>query len=211
VPQGVQTGNRVAPTQPYSVGMPAIATEPLTEKSMWGATFFDQLACRIRFRQLNYEGEFTPVTTRPTLIYPGYYGGVNWGSVAIDERTGYLVINDIRMPRVVRLVPRQELAGRDTSSGHGVGSIYPQDGPYAAEHSALNSPLDLPYLAPPWGTFTAINLNTRQVVWQRPAGTIRDIGSRAQGGPTHPSGHADPRGPIATGSGLISYAGTIMK
>jgi len=45
------------------MGMPSIGTEPLSEKAMWGATFFDQLACRIAFRKLRYEGEFTALTT----------------------------------------------------------------------------------------------------------------------------------------------------
>lgn len=66
VPQDHQQGERVSPTQPYSVGMPSIGTDALTEKAMWGATFFDQLACRIAFRKLRYEGEFTAVTTTPT-------------------------------------------------------------------------------------------------------------------------------------------------
>lgn len=210
VPQSVQPGDRVSPTQPYSRGMPAIGAEPVTEKRMWGATFFDQLACRIRFRQLNYKGEFTPVTTKPTLIFPGYYGGMNWGSVAIDARRNYLIINDIRMPQIVQLIPQEKLAGKDTSSGHGVGSIYPQEGaPYAAEHSAFNSPLGVPCLAPPWGTFTAVDLNRRSVAWQRPAGTVRDAAvSGIKAGLPIPLGMPTLGGPIATASGLIFYAGT---
>ena len=61
---------------------------------MWGVTMFDQLACRIAFKQLRYEGEFTPPTTTPSLLHPGYYGGMNWGSASVDEHNGLLIVND---------------------------------------------------------------------------------------------------------------------
>lgn len=210
VPQNPQQGEWVSPTQPYSVGMPALGAEPLTEKSMWGATFFDQLACRIKFKQLNYEGEFTAPTTQKTLIYPGYYGGFNWGSASINERTGYMFLNDIRMPQVVQLIPQASLDQSSVNSGHGVGSIYPQTGtPYAIEHEAFNSPLGIPCLAPPWGVFAAVDLKTREVVWEKPAGTVQDAvigGIKARlpvplGMPTLGSG-------VNTASGIVFYAGT---
>lgn len=210
VPQGVQPGDWVSPTQPYSVGMPAIGAERMTEARMWGATFFDQLACRIRFRQLNYEGDFTPSTTQETLVWPGYFGGMNWGSVAIDERTGYLIVNDIRMPQTLRLIPQNEATQGGTGGPHGGGTLSPQTGaPYAAQHGTLNSPLGVPCHAPPWGTLTAINLQTREIVWQRPAGTIADSvlnGIRAS--VPIPVGMPTLGGPIVTGSGLTFYAGT---
>lgn len=210
VPQNPQQGEWLSPTQPYSVGMPALGTEPLTEKSMWGATFFDQLACRIKFKQLNYEGEFTAPTTQKTLLYPGYYGGFNWGSASINERTGYMFLNDIRMPQVVQLIPQASLDQSSVNSGHGVGSIYPQTGtPYAIEHEAFNSPLGIPCLAPPWGVFAAVDLKTRELVWEKPAGTVQDAvigGIKARlpvplGMPTLGSG-------VNTASGIVFYAGT---
>lgn len=45
----------LSPTQPYSVGMPEIGTEPFTEARMWGATPYDQLYCRIEFRKMRYK------------------------------------------------------------------------------------------------------------------------------------------------------------
>lgn len=212
VPQGPQDGEWVTPTQPYSVGMPAIGAEPLSEKRMWGATFFDQLSCRIQFRKLRYEGEFTPPTTTPTLLFPGYYGGMNWGGVSVDRGTGYLIVNDIRMPQIVRLIPRAEFdALPEGAAGHGVGSIYPQEGaPYAIDHAGFNSPLGVPCHAPPWGTLSAIDLKTRKLVWQRPAGTVRDVsvGGSPKVGLPIPLGMPTLGGPITTGSGLTFYAGT---
>ncbi len=58
--QGHVPSEWLSKTQPYAVGMPSIGTEPLSESQMWGTTPLDQLWCRIRFRQLRYDGEFTP-------------------------------------------------------------------------------------------------------------------------------------------------------
>ena len=55
VPQGASPGDRTSPTQPFS----ALTFRPqqnLVEADMWGATMFDELACRIEFRQLRYQG-----------------------------------------------------------------------------------------------------------------------------------------------------------
>lgn len=38
VPQGNTPGERYAPSQPFSVGMPNIGNAMLTEADMWGAT-----------------------------------------------------------------------------------------------------------------------------------------------------------------------------
>ncbi|CAM5763352.1 hypothetical protein BMIN10S_00844 [Bosea minatitlanensis] len=61
MPQGgAEDPARLSKTQPFSVGMPAFdGLDPstplgLTEKDMWGATPFDQLYCRIRFRQARW-------------------------------------------------------------------------------------------------------------------------------------------------------------
>ena len=210
VPQAVAAGDRVAPTQPYSVGMPALGADPLSERDMWGATFFDQLACRIAFRRLNYEGEFTAPSTQPTLIYPGYYGGFNWGSAAIDERNGYLFLNDIRIPQVVTLIPHDQVDESKLVAGHGVGSTYPMHGtPFVIDHAAFNSPLGIPCNAPPWGVFAAVDLKTRQLVWQSPAGTVED--SVVQGVRARlpvPLGMPTLGGGVSTASGLVFYAGT---
>ena len=51
---------------------------------MWGATMFDQLACRIMFHRLRYEGTFTPPSLQGTLVFPGNLGMFEWGGVAVD-------------------------------------------------------------------------------------------------------------------------------
>jgi quinate dehydrogenase (quinone) len=195
-------------TQPYSVGMPSIGTEPFTEARMWGATPYDQLYCRIEFKKMRYEGEFTPPGTTMSLIYPGYYGGMNWGSASIDEANGLLIVNDIRMPQFLILLPREEADNYGPSAAHdGLGTQLGT--PYGALKNGFMSPLGVPCHQPPYGTISGIDLKSRQLVWQVPAGTLKDTGplGRKTGLPI-PIGMPTLGGPATTAGGLVFYAGT---
>ncbi|MBK7249864.1 MAG: membrane-bound PQQ-dependent dehydrogenase, glucose/quinate/shikimate family [Gammaproteobacteria bacterium] len=182
VPKGDVPGERYAPTQPFSVGMPSFASPPLTEADMWGATLLDQLACRIEFRRRRYEGLYTPPSVTPTIQYPGNFGVMNWGSVAVDEDRRIMIVNTSYMPMLNRLVPRAEAeamqaaAAQAEGSGHGSSlSLMPQLGtPYASEFGPFLSPLGFPCKAPPWGKLAAVDLEARKVLWERPLGTTRD-------------------------------------
>ena len=111
VPQnGAVPEERLSPTQPYSVDMPAIGAERLEERNAWGMTTLDQLWCRISFRQHRYDGEFTPIGLDPSLQYPGPLGGLNWGSVSVDPLNHIAFMNDLRMASSRTLVPRSEYA-----------------------------------------------------------------------------------------------------
>ncbi len=209
VPQtGGVSEDFLSPTQPYSVGMPSIGTTPFTEARMWGATPYDQLYCRIEFKKMRYEGEFTPPGTDKSLIYPGYYGGMNWGSAAIDEGNGILVVNDIRMPQFIQLIPQDEVEVRGGSAAHD--GLSTQTGtPYAAWKNGFMSPLGVPCHQPPYGTISGIDLKSRQLVWQVPAGTLQDTGPLGlKTGLQLPVGMPSLGGPTATAGGLVFYAGT---
>lgn len=197
----------LSPTQPYPVGgLPPIGTELLSERRMWGATPLDQLYCRIAFHRNDYAGDFTPLTTRGTLIWPGFFGGMNWGSAAIDEGRGLMVVNDVRIAHRVALVPSEEATGE--AGAHS--GLAPQEGaPYGAMRSNFMSPLGVPCQEPPFGTLTAIDLVTRAIVWQIPIGTVEETGPLGiRTGLRMPVGMPAVGGPMATASGLVFFAGT---
>ena len=75
--------------------MPDFVGPPLTEADMWGMTPFDQLYCRILFRQATYQGHFTPLRLGKSIRTPGELGGIDWGSVSVDEGRGILVVNSM--------------------------------------------------------------------------------------------------------------------
>ncbi|MFC4254767.1 membrane-bound PQQ-dependent dehydrogenase, glucose/quinate/shikimate family [Altererythrobacter xixiisoli] len=209
VPQGAAPGDFLSPTQPFSVGMPQLGVDTLSEAKMWGVSMFDQLYCRIRYRSMRYEGMYTPPGTDTSLMFPSPFGGMNWGSASIDEGRGLLIVNDMRIPRYVKLIPR---AIADTMQGgiHGAG-IFPQAGtPFAIETDNVMSPLGIPCMEPPFGTMTAIDLNTKKIVWQVPMGTVKDtrlFGTLKVGLPL-PIGMPTVGGALTTASGLTFYSGT---
>jgi len=211
VPGGPQPGEWVFPTQPYSVEMPTIGVERLDEKMMWGATPLDQLYCRIRFRQLRYEGDFTPPGSpeRPSLQYPGNAGGMNWGSGAYDARRGLLIVSDVRMPQTVALKKSSKpeidvsriKADRPPPSRKAI--------PYEADNNWFLSPLFAPCVQPPHGMLTAIDLRTREIVWRVPAGTAEaqaPLGLKS--GLPIPIGTLGIGGPITTAGGVTFRSAT---
>ena len=145
---------------------------------MWGATIFDQLACRIMFHRLRYDGTFTPPSLQGTLVFPGDLGMFEWGGVAVDQGRQLLIANPIALPFVSKLLPRGPGNPAAPNHAHPAGSelgVQPMYGtPYGVELHAFLSPIGLPCKRPPWGYMAAIDLNTMKIVWQHKNGTIRD-------------------------------------
>lgn len=190
-PQGGVEPERLSPTQPYVTDFPNLLKPDLTEADMWGATPLDQLWCRIQFHQAHYEGVYTPPTVdQPWIQFPGYNGGVDWGGVAVDPERGIMITNYNDMPNYNQLVPREEVdamgilpitdPNHDAAAGAGShGSISPQaETPYGIR---VNAGWRVPFTGllckePPYGGIAAINLNTREVLWDRPFGSARKNG-----------------------------------
>jgi len=217
VPQGAAEGDWLSPTQPFSTGMPAFADEVLAEADMWGLTPFDQLWCRIKFRQARYDGIFTPPGVKPTITYPGYLGGMEWGGVSVDPTRGLMVVNWNRVSNYTRLIPRAvaDAAGLAPAEDHisGMGEPVAQAGtPFAAATGGFLSPLGVPCTSPPYGLITAVDLNTREIFWTVPHRNMRANGPRGipsmlpitMGVPTL-------GGSVTTGSGLIFIAASMER
>jgi len=195
------------PTQPFSVGMPSFADELLTEADMWGITPFDQAACRLQFKRMRYEGPLTPPTTgHGSLYYPGVAGGMNWGSVAVDEVNHLMVVNTMNNPSVVRLIPREDVREDEV---YGIGGA--QSGtPYAVYSFFFLSPLFAPCIEPPYGEMAVVDLASQELLWRRPLGTAKEQGPL--GIPSRlplPMGMFYNAGSIVTGGGLIFNAGVV--
>ncbi|WP_158813153.1 glucose/quinate/shikimate family membrane-bound PQQ-dependent dehydrogenase [Methylocapsa sp. S129] len=177
VPQGAAPGDHVSPTQPFS----ELTFRPeakLTGADMWGATMFDQLACRILFHKLRYEGTFTPPSLQGTLVFPGNLGMFEWGGIAVDPVRQIAIANPIAMPFVSKLIPRGPDNPEAPNDAHPSGSeigVQPMYGaPYGVVLHPFTSPIGLPCLRPPWGYMAGIDLKTKTIAWMHRNGTIRD-------------------------------------
>jgi quinoprotein glucose dehydrogenase len=177
VPQGAAPGDRVAPTQPFSE-LTFRPEQKLTGADMWGATIFDQLACRIQFHRLRYEGTFTPPSLQGTLVFPGNLGMFEWGGIAVDPIRQIAIANPIAVPFVSKLLPRGPQNPEAPNDAHPPGSengVQPMYGaPYGVDLHPMLSPFGLPCMRPPWGYMAGIDLKTMKIVWQHRNGTIRD-------------------------------------
>jgi quinoprotein glucose dehydrogenase len=208
-PQGAAPGDHTSPTQPAS----ELTFRPkakLTGADMWGISVVDQLACRIIFHRLRYEGPFTPPSLEGSLVFPGSLGIFEWGGIAVDPTRQIAIANPISVAFVSRLIPRSESNPDKPRPGDLPGSevgIQPQFGvPFALKLGPLLSPLGLPCNQPPWGFVAGIDLQTHKIVWKLRNGTVRDstrfplpfkLGVPALGGP------------IVTGGGVAFMTGTM--
>ncbi|MGP3011551.1 glucose/quinate/shikimate family membrane-bound PQQ-dependent dehydrogenase [Serratia marcescens] len=207
VPTGAIKGERYSPTQPYSVGMPMIGNEQLKESDMWGSTPIDLLLCRIQFKEMRYQGIFTPPGEDRALQYPGSLGGMNWGSVAVDPHNNLMFVNDMRLGLAHYLVPRDKVP--TNASGIEMGIVPMEGTPFGALRERFLSPLGIPCQKPPFGTMSAVDLTTGKLVWQVPVGTVEDTGPL--GISMHmpiPIGMPTLGAPLSTQSGLLFFAGT---
>jgi glucose dehydrogenase len=148
----------------------------------------------------------TPPSLQGTLYYPGIAGGMNWGSVAVDEINQLMVVNALHMPFVVRLIPRDEVS-EDTT--YGLGGR--QTGtPYAVYSMPFLSPLFAPCLRPPFGEMAVVDLTTQQTLWRRPLGTAAEQGPLGiKTGLPLPMGMFYQAGSAVTAGGLIFNGGVL--
>ena len=179
--RGGLPGERISPTQPFPTSMPSLAGERLTEAMMWGLTPLDQLWCRIRFRQARYDGQMTPPGLTPSITYPGYLGGMDWGGVAVDGSRGIMIAVTNQVANYIQMMTRSQAdAAGAKAIGRGVApnpDIAPMEGtPYAGTDPPFLSPLDVPCQQPPWSRLSAVDLRSKRILWSRPLGTGRDSG-----------------------------------
>jgi quinoprotein glucose dehydrogenase len=214
---GVEPDQRAA-TQPYS-RYHTLRKPNLVERDMWGISPIDQMVCRINFKRARYEGPFTPPQLgRRNIEYPGYNGGSDWGSVAVDPHRGVIIANYNDMPNYDVLVTRQEAdamglfpagdprAAGSASSAEGAGA---QTGaPYGVlVNAGWQTPVGVLCTRPPYGGIRAIDLATGQTLWDRPFGSARRNGPF--GMPTFiplEIGTPNNGGSVVTAGGLIFIA-----
>ena len=216
VPVSNAVGERSSPTQPFSVGMPSFRGTMPSEKTMWGVALIDQAWCRLRFRQARFDGPMTPVEAeRPTITWPGSLGGHNWGSVAVDPGSRIALVNSSHVVTYSQLIPRAKADAMGLkpvakpSFENVAGPVAQAGTPYAVSVAPFLSPLVAPCTEPPYGLISAVDLDTRKLLWQKPFGTMRDSGPLLLStGLPIPMGVPNIGGAVVTASGLAFIGAT---
>jgi quinoprotein glucose dehydrogenase len=203
VPSSDVPGEQAAPTQPYPTRPEATVPDriPGIFKLADWASFGE---CTRTLKGLRYEGRYTPPSVQGSLAFPSTAGGIEWGGGAVDPRSGVYVVNSSAVAQIYRLVPRDEYARitqKQTPDGY-----YPQTGvPYGFYlHNFINR-FGMPCWAPPYGTLSAYDLNTGNLLWRKPFGAVQKWGFYMPDA----WGSVTIGGPLITRSGLVFIGGSM--
>jgi quinoprotein glucose dehydrogenase len=205
--QGAVPGEWLSPTQPFPVGMPALAPQGITPDDAWGFTPIDRWMCKRLIAKHDYGPIYTPPSLKGTVFMPSVAGGTNWGGAAYDPQSHIMVAPSARVSTIVTLVPRAE-AKIDQNQAIKLGEpmLFPEAGtPYVAKIEPLLSPLGAPCNAPPWATLAAVDLVSKKLLWEVPLGGIdNQVHMHIPWEPGTPGAG----GPLVTAGGLafVGYA-----
>ena len=171
VPQSNVPGEQSSPTQPFSTTLPQLHGIRLTPDSAFGVTAEERDFCRRWIKALRSEGIFSPPSLQGTLLWPGFWGGVNWDGLAWHPGLRRLVVLMKRVGMVVQLTPRgRNPVPQPSSLGVEVSDL--RGTPYVARRMPLVAPSGVPCSPPPWSTLSAVDFDGGTLRWTKPLGSV---------------------------------------
>ena len=220
VPQSDVPGERTWPTQPFPTRPAPFARQSFTEHDINPyLPEEERRAIRERLRSYRNDGLFTPPSFRGSIEMPGHSGGTNWGAVAADPGSGELFVLSKALPAMIRLVmPGVSAPGTSRTGGATIVSADEAARLTREANDALlkgpvrfTSPYDFMFtstylspIGPPWSEIVAYDLNSGDIKWRVPHGTVAapaEIGIPPTSGAHWPRG-----GLLLTGGGLLFAA-----
>ncbi|MFQ5636141.1 MAG: pyrroloquinoline quinone-dependent dehydrogenase, partial [Gammaproteobacteria bacterium] len=209
VPTDGIPGDRLSPTQPFTVRPPPLVRQGISPDDAWGFTYFDRNVCRQKIEALRHGSMYTPPTTRGTALYPQIGGGSNWGGGAFDPQRNLLITPVSQIPYFVRMVPNERVDPATAKLPQAGAPMQPPGfiggTPYAVEQGPIMSPIMSPCTAPPWNKLVAVDVAMGEIKWEIPFGVLDKLlpvplplnwGAPSAGGP------------IITAGGLIFIGAT---
>lgn len=127
VPPSDVPGEVASPTQPFVTTPAPFARQRLTADMLTQRTPEAHAAAVKAFAQMRSEGPFTPLSTKaPTIVFPGFDGGGEWGGAAIDRKRSILFINSNDVAWTGQLAARPGAAAVDTPLPERGSGLYAQ-------------------------------------------------------------------------------------
>jgi glucose dehydrogenase len=232
VPQSDVPGEYSSPTQPFPTRPAPFARQTFTVKDInpyLPAAERQAIAERMKF--LRNEGLFTPPSFEGSISIPGHNGGANFQTSAVDPTRGEMYVFAKALPTVDRIaLPAPPGAGGRGGGGAQVTGGGPSITPEqkaglikqaqalvdAAKAKGETVPFPSPYefmnnysysmtaIGPPWSEMTAYDLNTGEIKWRIPTGTV--LAPAELGIPANTGSHFPRSGPLVTGGGLVFFS-----
>lgn len=117
-PASTVPGETAWPTQPVPLLPAPFARQRLTADMLTRRTESAHDAAARAFAGMRSDGIFVPLSVgRPTVVFPGFDGGAEWGGQAVDPRGGVLYVNANDVPWTGELAPA---ASGDANSGEAI-------------------------------------------------------------------------------------------
>jgi glucose dehydrogenase len=193
VPKGDVPGEYYSPTQPFPVKPASLSRLSFTPDDIAKITPEHEKACRELFEKHGGDGNrgpFTPASAKGALVLPTTGGGAGWSGGTFDAALGYYIINTT------------DSAGFRTIQKQDHDSKAPVESPRSFDRETGGSSNAMvhgwPCWQPPWGRLTAVDVNTGDIAWQVPFGSVDGVPAGLKTGGPNSGG-----GPISTAGGLV--------
>ena len=191
VPASEVPGEEAWPTQPFPQKPPPVARQTMGRDEVTNVTPESRAECLKLLQDAVVGSFYQPQGLKVTVLFPSTNGGPNWGGVSYDPASNWLYVNSMNVGQVGRMVRARE----------GSATAYV---PRGVPNGRFWDSKEYPCQEPPWGTLTAIDLNTGTFRWQTTLGVIDEL--VAKGIP--PTGTSNLGGSIVTAGGLVFIAAT---
>lgn len=170
-------GEVVATAQPEPVLPPPLSRRVFTQNEVTNISEEARKAVLNKLVGLNYGRPYMPPTREGTVVVPGYFGGAPWSGASFDPRTHTLFVNTNDLPAVMS---------------------NPANYVFLTDHEGY------PAIKPPWGSLTAIDLDTGKFRWRKTLGEYRELTRRG----IPPTGTPNLGGTLVTGGNLVFVGAT---
>jgi quinoprotein glucose dehydrogenase len=191
VPASDEPTEAAWPTQPFPLKPAPFARQSFTAADVARLTpehtaYCEKLIANDAFR---LGGPYLPTGfAKPTVQFPGYQGGANWGGGAFDPTLGYYFVNANNFGQIAQ---------------DAIGPNGPQTAPNPVLGRFQQPETRMPCQAPPWGVLTAIDVNTGETAWQVPLGVSDNLPPELA-----KTGRPNVGGAIATAGGVVFIGAT---
>jgi glucose dehydrogenase len=197
VPASEVPGEHSWPTQPFPLKPPPLGRNSFTPADIATVTPEQEKFCKDMLATeggMTYGGPYTHYGSKLMVLFPGTLGVTNWPGMSFDPKLGYLFVNTVDVADVGKIVKTDE--GSDLA--------YEKTSPWGVYARFWNDEKRWPCQQPPWGQLWAINVNTGDVAWKIPLGTIAELDAKG----VHGTGALNFGGSITTAGGLLFIAAT---